>query len=100
MSLSEFFSQSATLKHVTSVDKWNKPTTSSSTILCRIEKDKKRVTLNTGEVVTVDGTAFLPAGTTVAPGDYLSYGSDEWRIVGVTKNIDKPGVERFVTVYF
>ena len=83
---SEYFNQDVTWKSRTSVNAYNEPTYTSSTIKARFEYKRKLIRDATGEEVVSMATCFTQSA--VEPEDTITFGGIDWRVISVSAEVD------------
>lgn len=63
----------------------------TSSISARFQKMVKRKLLPNGSVITIDAIVYIPASTTVASDDKITYNSDVYKVVGIYEAVDGEG---------
>ena len=91
--ISTYTNQSITWKHVASINKYNEPTYTTTTIKGRLEEGFKQVRTATGEEVTSSARCYTKA--LVGIGDLL----DDRVVIALNKMFNLSGAEKFREVW-
>jgi hypothetical protein len=91
-----YFNQTITWKSVTSVNEYNEPTTTSTSIPARFEYKRKRVRNKEG--VEVISEAQCLTASLVQEGDLITYDGIDWPVISVQDNVDLSGNVLFYEV--
>lgn len=78
-----YLNQTATLGSRSSVNTYNEPTRSSSTIPCRFQEERKMIRNAQGEEVVSNAQVFTTAS--VIPGDEITFDSKTWQVIAIRK---------------
>lgn len=87
--LTEYCNQSLTLKSKSSVNEYNEPTYTASTILGRFEYNRKMVRSKTGEQVISEAQCYTK--TAVKPDDVITFDGTDWVVISVANIVDLNG---------
>ena len=95
--ITDYLNQSATWKTVTSVNEYNEPTFTSTTITCRMEYKRQMVRDAQGQEVVSEATLYTTSA--VLPGDVITYDSRDWSVLTVASEAQLDGTVLFRAVY-
>jgi hypothetical protein len=92
MSLAGLMNQTITLYNQASYDAYGRETVGSGTsVKSRFQKTTKRKLEATGNLITIDAVAYVPADTSVNTDDRVTYGTDKYKVYGKYEAVDGAG---------
>ncbi len=95
--ITDYLNQSATWKTVASVNEYNEPTFTNTTITCRMEYKRQMVRDAQGQEVVSEATLYTTSA--VLPGDVITYSSRDWSVLTVADEAELDGSILFRAVY-
>lgn len=91
--ISQYTNQSVTWKHIASINKYNEPTYTTTTIKARLEEGLKQTRTATGEEVISSARCYTQSE--IGIGDLL----DDMVVIAVNKMFNLSGKEKFREVW-
>lgn len=95
--ITDYLNQTATWKTVSSVNEYNEPTFTSTTITCRMEYKRQMVRDAEGQEVVSEATLYTLSA--VLPGDIITYSARDWSVITVADEAQLDGSVMFRAVY-
>ena len=93
MSINGLLNQTIIITTKTGYDAYGRETTSGNTpIQARFQKKTKQKLLPNGSLITIEAVCYVPADTTVAIDDKITYQSISYKVYGIYAAVDGNGV--------
>lgn len=92
MSVNGLLNQAITLATKSGYDRYGRETVSTSTtVKARFQRKNIHKHLANGSIITVEAVAYVPADTTIAIDDKVTYGGVDYKVYGIYTAVDGTG---------
>ncbi len=99
MSVGNLLNQTITIYGKSTYDGYGRPTLGSGTdVRARFQPKQSRKLLPNGDVMTIDALAYVPADTTIATDDKITYDSQTYKVIDLYETPDGKGNVAFIRV--
>jgi hypothetical protein len=92
MSILGLLNQTITLASKSGYNRYGREVvTAGASIQARFQKQVKQRLLPNGSLITIEAIVYVPANTTVATDDKITYGGVDYKVYGIYTAVDRSG---------